>query len=41
MFLWRVWTPGSDWQCITLAYRSRLVLTERERERAVVGDEPV
>lgn len=26
MFLWRVWTPGSDWQCITLAKRSKLVL---------------
>lgn len=26
MFLWRVWTPGSDWQCITLANRSKLVL---------------
>lgn len=26
MFLWRVWTPGRDWQCITLANRSKLVL---------------
>lgn len=26
MFLWRVWTPGSDWQCITLANKSKLVL---------------
>lgn len=26
MFLWRVWTPGRDWQCITLAKRSKLVL---------------
>ncbi|PWA30906.1 hypothetical protein CCH79_00010755, partial [Gambusia affinis] len=27
MFLCRVWTPGRDWQCITLAYRSKLVTT--------------
>lgn len=26
MFLWRVWTPGRDWQCITLANKSKLVL---------------
>lgn len=31
MFLWRVWTPGSDWQCITLANKSKLVLVWKHR----------
>lgn len=30
IFLWRVCTPGRDWQCITLAYKSRLVLLEHD-----------
>lgn len=37
MFLWRVLTLGSDWQRITLVYRSKVVL-ERERERARAPD---
>lgn len=36
-FLWRVLTPGRDWQCITLAYRSREVL-QREESRKNDGD---
>lgn len=30
IFLCRVLTPGRDWQCITLAYRSKVVL-QREK----------
>lgn len=31
MFLWRVMTPGSDRQCITLANKSKLVLVWKHR----------
>lgn len=42
MFLWRVWTPGSDWQCITLAKRSKLVLfickeSEKKKQQQLVN----
>lgn len=36
MSLWRVWTPGRDWQCITLANKSKLVLVWKHQAETTV-----